>query len=97
MHEGVEFFDITPKLQLATNYFSELLGQPAMSLPTVQLSSLYPVLDLSCLETEFTWSEIVAAINHSPNNRSPGPDGFTNEFYKAFHSVIKEDRQLFFA
>nr|XP_040252249.1 uncharacterized protein LOC120969201 [Aegilops tauschii subsp. strangulata] len=97
MHEGVEFFDIAQKLQLATNYFSELIGQPAMSLPTVQLSSLYPVLDLSCLEIEFTWSEIVAAINHSPNNRSPGPDGLTNEFYKQFHSTLRPDLKLFFS
>ena len=31
VHEGVEFFDNAHKLQLATNYFSELLGQPALS------------------------------------------------------------------
>jgi hypothetical protein len=95
--DGVEFFDNQHKLQLATEYFSALLGQPSPSLPTVQLDQIYEHDDLSCLAREFTWEEIVEAINHPPNNRSPGPDGFTNEFYKAFHDVVKADLQLFFS
>ncbi|XP_044376635.1 uncharacterized protein [Triticum aestivum] len=35
VHEGVEFFNNAQKLQLATKYFSELLGETAPSLPTV--------------------------------------------------------------
>ena len=97
IQEGVEHFDNQRKHQLATEYFSALLGQPSPSLPNVQLSHIYELADLSCLKMEFTWEEIVDAINHSPNNRSPSPDGFTNEFYKAFHSVIKTDLQFFFA
>ena len=77
------------------SYFSEL-GQPSPSLPTFDIAVIYEPTELSCLAREFSWEEIVQAINHLPNNRSPGSNGFTNEFYKAFHSVIKEDLQLFF-
>ena len=80
VHEGVEFYDDQLKLQLATSYYAGILGQPSPSLPTVQLHSLCDHMDLSCLDHEFSWAEILEALNHSPNNRSPGPDGFTNEF-----------------
>ncbi|XP_073353556.1 uncharacterized protein [Aegilops tauschii subsp. strangulata] len=80
VQDGVEIYQNNLKLALATSYFKSLLGQPAMSLPTVQLSSLYAPTDLTELVADFTWAEIVSAINGAPNNRSPGPDDFTNEF-----------------
>lgn len=48
------------------------------------------------LDEPISWAEIVKAINRSPGNRSPGPDGFTNEFCKYFSSVLKEDLFAFF-
>lgn len=58
---------------------------------------LYQPLALDDLEQTFSWAEIVSAINKSPNNKSPGPDGFTNEFYKAYKHLIKEDLMRFFS
>lgn len=46
---------------------------------------------------DFSWAEIVTAINRAPSNRSPSPDGFTNEFYKAFKHLLKDDFLSFFA
>lgn len=35
--------------------------------------------------------EIQNAIAHWPNNKSPGSDGFTGEFYKSFVDVLSQD------
>ena len=47
--------------------------------------------DLGSLESPFTRDEIEALIKGLPNNKSPGPDGFNNEFFKASWNTIKED------
>jgi len=39
----------------------------------------------------FTQDEIDIIIKTLPNNKSPGPDGFNNEFIKASWSVIQQD------
>ena len=96
IQDGVQFFGENDKLRIATEYYRALLGQPSPSLPTVDLSQLYGSADLGALEEPFTWAEIATAIKKSPNNRSPGPDGFTNEFYKCFKEVLKEDLMRLF-
>lgn len=53
-------------------------------------------MDLSGVAAPFSWVEIVEAINKAPNNRSPGPNGFTNEFYKVFKHLLKHDVIKFF-
>jgi hemerythrin-like domain-containing protein len=47
--------------------------------------------DLEFLEQPFTTAEIQETIKQLPTDKSPGPDGFTNEFLKASWGVIKED------
>lgn len=41
----------------------------------LQLQGLYDMTHLSSLAEPFTW----AAIDSSPNNRSPGADGYAND------------------
>ena len=40
------------------------------------------------MEKEITEDEIKKAIKNSPNNKSPGSDGFPIEFYKVFWNQI---------
>jgi hypothetical protein len=40
--------------------------------------------DQEHLDSPFTPEEILEAITSMPPNKSPGPDGFPKEFYKAF-------------
>ena len=44
------------------------------------------------MDTQITPSEIEAVIKKLPTNKSPGPDGFTGEFYQTF----QKERTLFF-
>ncbi|KAA8595779.1 hypothetical protein FQN60_011070, partial [Etheostoma spectabile] len=38
--------------------------------------------------TDISIAEIVEAIAEFPNNKAPGPDGFTIEFYKCFSKEL---------
>ena len=44
--------------------------------------------DQEFLETPFTIDELKCALDSTQNNKSPGPDGLTFEFYKAFSPQI---------
>ena len=37
--------------------------------------------EIGIMNNSITSTEIVAVIKNFPKNRSPGPDGFTGEFY----------------
>jgi hypothetical protein len=50
-----------------------------------------PVPGLQDLEMPFPNEEIDGVIKNLPNNKSPGPNGFNNEFYKKCWPVIKTD------
>jgi hypothetical protein len=43
------------------------------------------------LESPFSQQEIDSVIKNLPNFKSPGPDGFNNEFVKAAWEIIKGD------
>lgn len=53
-----------------------------------------PTADLSHLDTSFTEEEMWSAIKSMPNDRAPGPDGFTVEFYRSALPIIKRDLLL---
>ena len=38
--------------------------------------------EIGIMNNSITSTEIVAVIKNFPKNRSPGPDGFTGEFYQ---------------
>jgi hypothetical protein len=84
--------DLRDKVDLATSYFLNLLGsaQPRdcdVSLATIGLQPI----NLSGLEAQFTEDEVLAAIHAMPSNKSPGPDGFTWDFYRYCWLTIKVD------
>ena len=41
------------------------------------------------LDKDISMEELGNIVKKSKNNKSPGPDGFTNEFYKIFWHNIK--------
>lgn len=48
-------------------------------------------MDLSDLEVLFTEEEVCAVVMDLPNDKAPGPDGFTGLFYKKAWDIIKAD------
>jgi len=47
--------------------------------------------NLSSLEVPFTKQEIDEVVSELPNNKSPGPNGFNNEFVKGCWALIATD------
>lgn len=58
-----------------------------------KLLETYNLSQLDHEETEnlnkpITSKEIESVIKNLPTNRSPGPEGFTNEFYQTFQELM---------
>jgi hypothetical protein len=49
---------------------------------------LYVIKDIIHLNRSITQSEIEAAIKSFPKKKSPGPDGFSAEFYQTFKEEL---------
>ena len=59
------------------NRFLEKLNLPRLNQEEIEIMN-YPI----------TSTEIEALIQNIPQNRSPGPDGFTGEFYQKFREKL---------
>jgi hypothetical protein len=80
------------KVNLATDFFSGLMGTAQAREFDVSLEALgVPTVDLSELEEPFTEAEVLAAICAMPPNKSPGPDGFSWDFYCHCWHIIGAD------
>ena len=44
--------------------------------------------EIESMNNTITSTEIQNVINNLPKNRSPGPDGFTGEFYETFREDL---------
>lgn len=72
--------------------FKERLGIFEYGVMHFDLSSLIQEHhSLNWLEEQFTSNEIDEVAKNLPNDKSPGPDGFTNEFIKKCWPIIKND------
>ena len=47
--------------------------------------------DFEQLEIPFSEEEINEVVKNMPSDKSPGPDGFNNEFFKSCWDIIKPD------
>jgi hypothetical protein len=54
-------------------------------------SLLQDTIDLSTLEAPFSQQEIDSVVKQLPLDKSPGPDGFSNEFLKRCWPIIRHD------
>lgn len=93
--DGSLTWDQNEKAEIVRDYFSGVLGTKEQRSSTLNWERLglsgiqeQPGLEL---DRPFTEEEVAAAVKCLPSGRAPGPDGFTNNFYKACWDIIKFD------
>jgi exonuclease III len=70
-------------------FYSQLMGTDSPPTPHINWQSLYETThDLSEMENPISEQEIIDVLQSWPNNKSPGPEGFTGEFYKTFQDLL---------
>jgi Reverse transcriptase (RNA-dependent DNA polymerase) len=83
------------KAQILFDYFCNLMGKDGEAEFSFNFEQLYQGLPRPeqnhVLEGEIATQEIEMAICTWPNNKAPGPDGFTGEFYKTFKTLLMPD------
>jgi hypothetical protein len=84
--------------QVAIKFYEKLLGTNKVHFTeekAVRIRHLIPTTisadKAAILENEVTAEEIRDILFHMPANKSPGPDGFSAEFFKASWSIVGED------
>jgi hypothetical protein len=84
---GAEITDHDGKADMLWSAFKERLGTSDSPTMHFNLSSLFGTTEcpelLEALEAPFSDTKIEDVIKNLPNDKSPGPDGFNNEFIKS--------------
>jgi hypothetical protein len=93
--DQAEVFDHDGKANILWHAFKESMGKsdnPTMefNLEKIISSSVTEEMN-STLQAPFTDKEIEEVVKHLPNEKSPGPDGFNNEFVKGCWTIIAPD------
>lgn len=84
--------DQKTKAKVFFKYFADLMGRESKHLPDICWENLYEKdNNIGHLADPITQEEIRLVVSSLPNNKSPGPDGFTTEFYKAFIDQLLPD------
>jgi len=71
------------KVRLGTSDFDQFWVDPSFFVQSD--------VDLSSLEIPLSPQEIDAVVKSLPNDKSPGPNGFNNEFLKKCWPIVKQD------
>ena len=84
--------DHKDKAAILWEEFRERLGVNEFTGFTIEPTSINQArVDLTNLEDPITHEEIDNIVRALPNYKTPGPDGFNNEFTKATWPMIKQD------
>jgi hypothetical protein len=83
------------KAAAVDQFYLDLLGASrdrnlSINLETLEIAGA-PFPNLVELDNPITEQEVCNAINCLPSDKSPGPDGFTDRFYKTCWSIIKDE------
>ena len=88
--EGKEVTETSDVLKCQTNFYKELYKEVEIE----DSKSIHSILgdnesklsdkESQELESEITYTELTSALRNMNNNKSPGLDGFTVEFFKFF-------------
>jgi hypothetical protein len=93
--DGTLSWDHTEKEDILQNYFSAIMGKKVPRERTFDWDRLgmCTIQEIPGLELDrpFSENEIERAVMSLPNDRAPGPDGFTNNFYKHCWTIMKPD------
>lgn len=91
-HNSTLYSNHGTKARVFYDFFSKLMGSEAPPTPHIHWQNLYPdIIDLINLVDPISKLEILMAIQQWSNSKSPGPEGFSGEFYKNFVDMISVD------
>jgi hypothetical protein len=86
------FFKHSDKHRLIQEHFEKAMSAPLPRTRDFSWTDLaLPAVDLSSLDRPFTDSEVWQAIFLLPQDKAPGPDGFTGHFFKKCWPLIQPD------
>jgi hypothetical protein len=93
--EGAKISNHDGKAKMLWFAFKERMGSSDSPTMHFNLKNVFGTLEhheiLQALEAPFSDTEIDDIIMNLPNDKSPGPDGFNNEFIKNSWSIIGPD------